>query len=303
MLPASKKRSAFEEGLEEFYRGLTSQDDYIDPRWRESIITWAVERMGISRKTLVWSMNAAYEEHTWDGDPDPIVKMADAITDWRHVGVQSAISTGKTFFLALIVLWGLDCFPGIHVITVAPKEDQLRLHVWKEISRLFPQFQVHHPKAKMYDSLRIQMRPHRKDWFAEAFVCGVSAEEAMTSASRARGFHAKYMMFIVEETTGVNGAIMRALRNTCTAPHNIVVAVGNPDSELDELNHHCELPHVVAVRISGHDHPNVVMHDPLFIEGAVTEESLENLANEFGEAAAQEPPRADVLAAVQRPTR
>lgn len=267
-------------------------------RYQQDPIAWAVERLGIPERTLRWSLNAAYDAPDWahggyrpacrwDGDADPLVKIAEALVRSESVAVESATGTGKTFYGAILVLWWLDVWrpttpdgPGGLVVTAAPKEKQLTLHIWKEIRALWSRFAALNPGAEL-NELRIRMRAERDDWGAVGFVAGVgSAEE---SATKAQGFHAEHMLIVLEETPGIHPAIMTAFENTCTAPHNLRIGFGNPDHALDQLHLMAKSPGVTAVRISGYDHPNVVADDPSIVAGAVSRQTLERRHAKYGE--------------------
>jgi hypothetical protein len=106
------------------------------------------------------------------------------------------------------------------------------------------------------------------------FVAGVKAEEVEGSATKAQGFHAEHMLIVFEEMPGIGRAVATAFENTCRAPHNLRLAVGNPDHQLDPLHQFCHGPRTVPIRISAYDHPNVVCRDPSMIPGAVTEQGI-----------------------------
>lgn len=239
-------------------------------------LDWIVEKLGVPRHTLDWVLNQGYETHEWDGTPDPMARILDALAAHRNVGVESATTTGKTFLGGCIVLWFIACHENGLVVTVAPKKDQLTLHIWKEISRLWPRFQQHFPNAEK-DSLRIRMVPGSDVWSAHGFVAGVKAEEVEGSATKAQGFHAEHMLIVFEETPGIAPAIMTAFKNTCRAPHNLRLAFGNPDHQGDELHRFCtreaRVEHVV---ISAYDHPNVVCGDASIIPGAVSQQGIDD---------------------------
>lgn len=196
------------------------------------------------------------------------------------MAVSSSTGAGKTYLGAVLVFWFLDCWEGGQVVTMAPKQDQLTLHIWKEIGKLWDRFHRIRPEAQL-DVLRIQMRDGFNDWGAVGFICGVSADEQV--ASRARGFHAKDMLFIVEETTGVHPAILAAVTLTCTAPHNLRLYFGNPDSQQDSLAKVSQEAGVLAVRASSYDHPNIVLEDATLIEGAISRARLEQWKKDLGE--------------------
>lgn len=252
------------------------QDDGVRPHYeyQKDPIGWIVDKLGVDRRSLLWSLNG-YDGHAWDGTADPLACVLEALAEGRNVGVESATGTGKTFLGAAIVLWFLACWEDAIVVTAAPKQDQLKLHIWKEIGRLWPRFRHHFPKAQLLDG-KVRMRDaveDRETWAATAFVCGVGADEA--SATKAQGFHAEHMLIITEETPGIHPAIMTAFENTCTAPHNLRLAFGNPDHQEDELHRFCLSPGVVHVRVSALDHPNVVTGDDALVPGAVGSDAVE----------------------------
>jgi phage terminase large subunit len=241
-------------------------------------IGWIVKHLGVPREALVWSEAIKGTGHQWDGTPDPLVRVATALAEWEDVGVESGTSTGKTYFLACIVLWFVACWRGARVFTLAPKEDQLRLHAWMEIGKLWPRFKEHFPSAELTD-LRIRM-DGTDEWGAWGYSVAVKAGEE--SATNAQGMHAEHMLLIYEETPGIHPAVLMAGENTCTAPHNIRMAVGNPDHQADPLHQFCLSPGVSHVRISALDHPNVVLDDSV-IPGAVSTKSVERRRKRYGE--------------------
>lgn len=257
--------------------------------YRQNPIDWAVDYMDVDEKTVRWSMNYD-DDFDWDGDKDPVVQFANALADGgsRRVANTSGIGLGKTFSLGWIPLWFGDCYRPSFVATVAPKEDQLKLNLWKEIdSRFWPKFKELHPQAELMD-LEIRMKPDknrdddsgRSDWKVVGYVAGVGADE--TTAVKARGFHQEHMLIIFEEMTGVSEEVVKAFQDTATAPHNVIVGVGNPDDENDPLSQFARKDTTKHIRWSAYDHPNVVLEDPRFIPGAVTKQSIKEIREDVG---------------------
>jgi hypothetical protein len=90
------------------------------------------------------------------------------------------------------------------------------------------------------------------------------------------------MLLLYEEGTGIESSVYASGENTCTAPHNLRVAVGNPDHQLDPLHtfgfDSAGRPreNMRCLRISALDHPNVVLNDPEIVPGAVAAKSVRN---------------------------
>ena len=225
-------------------------------RYQRDPVGWAERYLAIPRHTLVWSLNPGYDAHQWDGTPDPIAAMLEALAAGESVGVESGTGTGKSFGCAVATLWWLACWENARALSYAPKESQLRLFMWAEIAAMWPRFSAHFPTAELTD-LRIRMNGTDK-WAAQGVAVGVGADEKEGSATKAQGAHAEHLLIITEETPGVASAVMKALRNTRTGRHNLQLSVGNPDNQQDELHKFCALSSTRAVRVSALDHPNVV---------------------------------------------
>lgn len=261
----------------------------INAKCKDEPLFWLEHKMKETPSYFRWSDFDGYEEHNWDGDIDPIArvwnKIAEAGTnirngkepEYRFFGVEAGTGTSKTFWLARLVLWFLDCYPNSLVVTSAPKQDQLRLNLWSEISRISNKFRKFRPNANLY-SMRLVVDDGNfnssddnevytaDSWHAIGYVSGVGSEEE--SAGRARGFHRENMLIILEEATSMSKAVMTAFQNTCTGQHNLIVAVGNPDSENDPLHTFIKQNNVFATRISSYDYPNVVLGKEVFAGGA-----------------------------------
>lgn len=247
-------------------------------RFREDPMEWWATHRGFAPETLKWSLLPEYKDHQWDGTPDPLWVIFKGLADGhRRIGVESGVATGKTFLLARVTEWFLECWRSV-VISIAPKEKQLKLNMWKEITKEWPTFKRLHPRAEKND-LRIQM-DGTDAWAAHGISVGVGADEE--SATKAQGFHEEHQLFIIEETPGVHSATITAAINTNVDEHNIILAVGNPDHQLDPLHDFCVKIATLTVRISAKDHPNVVTGRRI-IRGAVTRASIEEKRKRYGE--------------------
>lgn len=264
-----------------------------DPaKYKHDLIGWARDALGVDERTFRWSAyGETYAGHIWDGDVDPLALVCEALQRGEWVGVESATGTGKTFLAAVVTLWYLENFPGSMVVTAAPKEKQLQLHMWKEIGRFWPRF-VRRRAAADLKQLNLRMDPPRDvngvrqggdAWSAIGFAVGVGAAEE--SATKAQGFHEEHQLIIVEETPGVKQAVMTAFEQTSNRPRtNLILALGNPDHQLDTLHLFSTSPGVTHIRISALDHPNVVLKNDDIVPGAVTQASIDRRERKLGTA-------------------
>ena len=86
----------------------------------------------------------------------------------------------------------------------------------------------------------------------------------------------------MEETPDIPKPIITAFQNTSDGPHNIILALGNPDHQLDPLHKFCTLPNVTHIRISALDHPNIVLKNSSLESGAATQEGVADKKMRYG---------------------
>ncbi len=258
-------------------RELENRRNYLAEieNYKKNPLDYFSDKLGIKPETIDWNLIKGYENHKWDGSVNPFMEIINSLVKNNWVGVESATGTGKTFLGALLVFWFLECFEHSLVVTTAPKQEQLSLHIWKEICRLHPSF----GKGEL-TQLKLKLNVDDDERMAVGFVAGVKADEE--SSTRAQGFHAEHMLIILEETPGIPAPVITALQNTCTAPHNIIIAFGNPDSTMDNLHTFCLQKQVKQFRISAFDHPNVVLNNSGFIPGAASREGIRRIEERFG---------------------
>src|SRR3990167_10950595 len=266
-------------------------------------VAWMVDKLGIPEHTIRWSLNPGYQNcvcnttvcnpekrnggpHIWDGVKDPLVVALEALGRGENVAVPSGTGCQKTYTLAAAgALWFLACFERSIVISIAQKEDQLLLNMWKEIGKLLGAFKRHFPSATfLTGKLRmLDEEGGQEVWAASAVTAGVDADEAISQ--RLKGLHGADMLWIVEEFPGMNPANVKTIINTATGSHNPIMGLGNPESLFDELAMFGKRSSVREIRISAWDHPNIVTGVDV-IPGAVSPKSVaERLEDALGDTA------------------
>lgn len=257
--------------------------------WRLDPLQWLEDRFGEDRKFFEWSAHGgAYDTHIWDGDKDPLVQAWEDVASKKWAAVVAATGCAKTFWLSRLIFWFLDVYEDSLVVTTAPSANQLTVNLWGELDKAMEKFKGIRPfTRKTKASLKPEGEnrdnpyiPYYNSYMATAFVARAGASE--DSATKAQGFHRKDMLIICEEAAGMHAAMMTALQNTCTGSNNIIVAVGNPDSETDQLNQFAILGNVSAYRISAYDYPNVVLGEEIY-QGAVSQISIDRRREKYGE--------------------
>lgn len=253
-------------------------------------IGFAVDVLGIPEWTIRWSLLPCYEGHVWDGTPDPLATAVEALAAGSDVGVESCTGSGKSYTLGWLMAWFVSSWEGARVFPWATKLEQLEIYAFAELRRHFPRFRRRFPRAQLYTStqrLRLYMDPaeRRGDdsddaWGIFGRSAAVRAEEDV--ATRASGMHAPHMLIPMEEMQGIDPAITKAIKATCTGQHNPRFGIGNPDNQHDALHRFCMEKSVRHIRISALDTPNVVHNvarDPEWLDVENDEELIPGMAS------------------------
>lgn len=244
-----------------------------------------MERFNENPRAIFWDRwGKEYDNHKWDGTKNPLAAMWYSVINNRKTGLTSGTGTGKTYCLARIVYWWLDCWENSTVHTSAPKEKMLEVQLWSEMSQCFDKFKAIRPNAE-WTHLRVRVdsknQKYKESWIAQAFIAGVRANEESTT--KAQGLHGDRMLIICEETPGMPWPTMNAFINTSTGDNNRILALGNPDSITDTLSMFIRSDSdCVSIRASSLDHPNIVLGREV-IPGAVGIRSVLERKQTYGE--------------------
>lgn len=135
-----------------------------------------------------------------------------------RVTVRSGQGVGKTGLESVAVIWYLCCRPNPKVICTAPTRQQLYDVLWAEIAKWLNSSKV--KNLLEWTKTKVYMRGHDDRWFATA--------KTATRPENMQGFHEEYMLFIVDEASGVADNIMEAILGTLSGPENKLLMCGNP---------------------------------------------------------------------------
>tara|TARA_R110000744_G_scaffold228_2_gene869 strand:- start:13828 stop:15459 length:1632 start_codon:yes stop_codon:yes gene_type:complete len=197
------------------------------------------------------------------------------------VSIKSGKGPGKTTLEAWLTIWFLMCFPGSIVPCTASKLDQVKDVLWREISKwikISADKGSYGPIVK--DSLTVQgekifVKGHSgedgKEWFAIARSAS-TAGGSDSPAETLQGFHAQYMMIIVDEATGVPDNVFMPLESTLSDPVNFLIMTYNPTrtSGFAYRSQHRDKEEWLTYRWNCEDSENV------------SKESIERVARKYG---------------------
>lgn len=168
---------------------------------------------------LYWDDPGAFVQDILRADPDEW--QAAVLYDIAHyplVSVRSGQGVEKTSLEAWVVIWFLCCRPNPKVVCTAPTRQQLHDVLWAEVAKWLEDSMV--KNLLKWTKTKIYMIGHEQRWFATA--------RTATKPENMQGFHEDYMLFIVDEASGVADPIMEAIDGTLSGPENKLLMCGNP---------------------------------------------------------------------------
>lgn len=195
---------------------------------------------------LYWADPVAFAEDMLDFYPDKwqAAAMMD-VAQSEKTSVRSGQGVGKTGFESALVIWYLCCRPNPKVVCTAPTRQQLYDVLWAEISKWLSTSKV--KNLLEWTKTKVYMKGHGDRWFATA--------RTATRPENMQGFHEDYMLFIVDEASGVADPILEAILGTLTGLENKLLLCGNPTRTSGVFfdSHNKDREHYKTHRVSSRD--------------------------------------------------
>jgi hypothetical protein len=160
---------------------------------------------------------------TWQQD-DILAAVENAMAGkaMKRIAIKSGHGIGKTTTLAWLILWFLFTHLDAQIPCTAPTENQMYDVLWKELVKwlkLMPeQIQGLYEWSNTY--IRVKERP--ETWFARAKTARKEAPEALA------GVHGDYVMFVIDEASGVPEEIFNTAEGALTSSDILVIMISNP---------------------------------------------------------------------------
>lgn len=148
------------------------------------------------------------------------VRILESLRDNVRTAVRACHAPGKTYVASRAVLWFLFCHPGSIVVTTAPTWRQVEQLLWAEIRAAYNVARI--PLGgRLYKTPQKGLVVSDEDkWFA----VGVST----TESEKFQGYHAPYVLIVVDESSGVPDNIFEGIRGVLSAGFVRLLMLGNP---------------------------------------------------------------------------
>ena len=143
----------------------------------------------------------------------------------RRITVRAGHGKGKTHALAKLCYWWNSTRRG-RIVTTAPKEAQLRTRLWPELRKL-------HASAIRHYSEMVTIHQTTVQWDDSYDWCVVA--ETASQPENLAGFHNEWLLFIVDEASGVPQKFFETIEGAVTEPGNVMVLSGNTTQVVGEF--------------------------------------------------------------------
>lgn len=143
-------------------------------------------------------------------------KIVASVIENRRTAVVSGHSLGKSYIAAAIMVWWF-CARGLCVVSTAPKKSHVLGVIWRYIGELY-QKAVRKLPGEVMESGKLRVLGY-KDWWGEGFT--------NDKAEGGQGYHAKKLLFVVDESPGCGPGVWASLRSSMASAGTRALLVGN----------------------------------------------------------------------------
>lgn len=201
------------------------------------------------------------------------VEISLSIRDHRNTTIRSNNGSGKTYHMAREALRFLYAYgPDAVVINTAPTWTQVENQFWRNL-------------RDAYNKARYPLGGHllktKLDIDETWFALGIANDEHNMEGFQ--GWHAKSMLVIFDEASGISPKIYEAALGAMAGGHTVrFVLIGNPTQNSGPFYDSFKDPTFNKIHISAFDTPNVQAKAQI-VPGLVTWEFVEEVRKKYGE--------------------
>jgi hypothetical protein len=163
----------------------------------------------------------------------------------HRVCVCAANGVGKTYLAADIAVSFLLDHPSALVLFTAPTQRQVEQLLWPEIVRRLKDQKLMPPDEPL----------GKPEWNREG---GSLFGFATNQPERMQGFHARDLLIVVDETSGMTAELLEAMEAVALGANNYIFAIGNPNEPFSPFYNLTLTPSWRHETLSALTHPNIL---------------------------------------------
>lgn len=169
-----------------------------------------------------------------------------SVRDYPMTSVRSGHGIGKTAVESWCIIWYLLTRPFPKIPCTAPTKHQLYDILWSEVSKWIRNSPVLQREI-IWTQEKIYLNGYAEEWFAVA--------RTATNPDALQGFHSDYILFIIDEASGVSDRVFEPVLGAMTSDAARLLMMGNPTriSGFFYASHHKNRSSYNAMHADGRD--------------------------------------------------
>lgn len=195
------------------------------------------------------------------------------VVEFDRLAIKACHAVGKTWICGRLVPWFLCTYKSSIVITTAPTNRQVETLLWGEIRKT-----VKRSKTLLGGKILNKKWTIDDDHYAMGFspqTSGSSGSDEQQGSSF-QGFHAKHVMIIFDEATGIPKDLYTMAEGLLTSGVTVKwICIANPTSTASEFFQICKKAEWRVISITCFDSPNMIANG--FTNRETLEVELEHL--------------------------
>lgn len=201
-------------------------------KWQKSMKTFVKEALQVEKisaqqedacaklTALVWAKIRVHKK------APNISKQERALAQKLGVSIMSGQGTGKDTFAAWAILWFLVCWPIPKVPCTASSGKQLKSVLWSEIAKWRNQSRIQDLVTWENERCYLtELAGQQAFAIARTYNVRNGAEE---QAETLAGYHEDFMLYVVDEASGVPDPVYRPIEGSMTGMCNMALIIFNP---------------------------------------------------------------------------
>ena len=169
---------------------------------------------------LVRDNPVEFVQKVLNAQPDPWqIEALNALATNSRVAIRSGHGVGKSCLMSWAVLWFLTTRPNCKIPMTAPTHQQLLNVLMPEISKWLKRSELLSTLFE-FQKTSIRFKGAPENWFAVA--------RSSNKAENMAGFHERFLMFVIDEASGVDDEIFEAVEGALTTSDTKLLICGNP---------------------------------------------------------------------------
>jgi len=140
----------------------------------------------------------------------------------KKATVRSGRGTGKTFTAGMVVWHFLSTRSNSQVYITAPSGGTISGAIWPTLGKMYDTMNPIYKDQFEFQTSQIKHKDHEFTWFAKSRTARLENPDALA------GTHAKNMLYVIDEASGVSDDMFKVILGSLTEVNNYILMLSNP---------------------------------------------------------------------------